>query len=91
MHCISNGARFLKYFFFLLFLDSISETPQFVLSNHGKTQLVDSEGYVYYKSNQYKGKTSWKCTSCYKLKCKARFTTDDTSLGVLKSNKEHNH
>ena len=76
--------------YFFLFLDSISETPQFILSNHGKTQLVDSGGYIYYKSNQYNGKTSWKCTS-YKMKCKARFTTDDVSLHVLKSNKEHNH
>ena len=64
---------------------------KFIFSNHGKTQLVDSGGYVYYKSNQYNGKTSWKCTSCYKMKCKARFTTDDVSLHVLKSNKEHNH
>ena len=84
------AARFLKYFF-LLFLDSISETPQFILSKQGKMQLVDSGGYVYYKGSQSNGKTYWKCTSCYKIKCKARFITDDTSLGILKSNKEHNH
>ena len=85
------GARFLN--FFLLFLDSISETPQFVLSKQGKTQLVDSGGNIYYKhkGSQNNGKTSWKCTSYFKTKCKASFTTDDTSLCVLKSNKEHNH
>ena len=79
--------------FFLLFLDSISETPQFVLSKQGKTQLVDSGGNIYYKhkGSQNNGKTSWKCTSYFKTKCKACFTTDDTSLCVLKSNKEHNH
>ena len=79
--------------FFLLFLDYISETPQFVLSKQGKTQLVDSGGNIYYKhkGSQNNGKTSWKCTSYFKTKCKACFTTDDTSLCVLKSNKEHNH
>ena len=79
--------------FFLLFLDYISETPQFVLSKQGKTQLVDSGGNIFYKhkGSQNNGKTSWKCTSYFKTKCKACFTTDDTSLCVLKSNKEHNH
>jgi len=32
-----------------LLLDSIYETPQFVLSKQGKTQLVDSGGNLYYK------------------------------------------
>ena len=63
------------------------------MSKQGKTQLLDSGWNICYKhkGSQNNGKTSWKCTSYFKTKCKACFTTDDTSLCVLKSNKEHNH
>ena len=82
---------FWNYSFSYLFLDSISETPQFVWSKQGKPQLLDSEGYIYYKGSQHNKNTYWYCSSNYKTKCKARFIIDDTSLCVVRYTTEHNH
>ena len=61
------------------------------MSQKGKTQLLDSRGYIYMRENprERKGRDYWRCFGHREHGCKARLITE--GLNILKYKGEHNH
>ena len=72
-----------------VFLDSISDVPQFISTKHGNLQLLDSKGYIYNKERTRGTKTHWDCTGRRKFGCKSRLVTLEGK--IVNQTKVHNH
>ena len=77
-----------------MFLDSILDVADFIVSPRGSTQLLDTRGYIYSKERTSKFKTNWVCTayspySEKRTKCPVRVGTIDSK--IVKFKHEHNH
>ena len=80
-------------FFDFVFLDAISDVPQFVLTKMGNLQLLDSKGYIYNKCQTPPGittKVHWECNGRRKFGCRIRVKTIEGKI-VSELNLEHNH
>ena len=67
---------------FDLFLDSVLDVPQFVVSPRG--HLVDRRGYIFSKERTIKNYIYWECTnrSVKRTKCSARVSTIDSKIVI---------
>ena len=75
--------------FDFVFLDLISDVPQFISSKMGNLQLLDSMGFIYIKHRTNGSKTHWECNGRRKFGCKTRLQTVEGK--IIRQNVEHNH
>ena len=79
-----------------IFLDEIlnsvlqsCDLGQFIKSQRGNPQLMDTSGYIYNKTKIRRNLQNWECISRQKLKCHARAQT--SGLHIVQIKGEHSH
>lgn len=72
-----------------VFLDLISDVPQFISTKMGNLQLLDSMGFIYNKDRTVGSKTHWECNGRRRFGCKTRLQTVEGKITFKKV--EHNH
>ena len=62
---------------------------EFIKSQRGNPQLMDTKGYIYNKTKTRRNLEHWECVSRQKMKCHARATT--AGIHIIQIKGEHNH
>ena len=91
---ILGRLKLLKNLYFLdSWIDKVKlqdfDTGNFIKSQRGNPQLMDTKGFIYNKTKLSRNIQNWECISRQKLKCHAKAQTSGIHIVNIKGG--HNH